>query len=94
MNTCGCDPEVTPFSHLQMPDDAEALGPSQAAGGGGEEPVGPSDQKVTCGRVAAPLRAHIGHLRQQRPHGAAQGWGRGADMGGGHDKTPNLVYLE
>lgn len=60
------------FSHLQVPDDAEALRAPQAAGGGGDQAVRPADQQVTCGGVAAALRAHICQLRQQRPHGAAQ----------------------
>lgn len=68
-------PGSTPFSHLQMPDDAEALGPVEAAGGGGEQPVGPADQQVTCGRVAAALGAHARLLRQLRADAAAQGCG-------------------
>lgn len=68
-------PGSTPFSHLQMPDDAEALGPVEAAGGGGEQPVGPADQQVTCGRVAAALGAHVRLLRQLRADAAAQGCG-------------------
>lgn len=56
-----------------MPDDAEALGPVEAAGGGGEQPVGPADQQVTCGRVAAALGAHVRLLRQLRSDAAAQG---------------------
>lgn len=57
-----------------MPDDAEALRPVQAAGGGGDQPVRPADQQVTCGGVAAPLGAHICQLREQRSDAAAQGW--------------------
>lgn len=58
-----------------MPDDAEALGPVEAAGGGGVQPVGPADQQVTCGRVAAALGAHVRLLRQLRSGAAAQGCG-------------------
>lgn len=56
-----------------MPDDAEALRPVEAAGGGGEQPVGPADQQVTCGGVAAALGADVRLLRQLRPDAAAQG---------------------
>lgn len=57
-----------------MPDDAEALRPAQAAGGGGGQPVRPADQQVTRGGVAAPLGAHVGQLREQRWDAAAQCW--------------------
>lgn len=56
-----------------MPDNAEAVRPVQAAGGGGDQPVRPADQQVTCGGVAAPLGAHICQVREQRRGAAAQG---------------------
>lgn len=65
---------LTPFSHLQMPDDAEVLRLAQAAGGGGHQPVRPADQQVTCGGVAAALGAHACQLREQRSGAAAHGW--------------------
>lgn len=64
-----------------MPDDAEALRVLQAARGGHEELVRAADQQVTCGRVAAALRAHVRVVRQLLlllgPDGPPQGWGGG-----------------
>lgn len=80
-----------------MPDYAEALRAAQAAGGGGDQPVRPADQQVTCGGVAAALGAHICQLRQQRPNGAAQGWReeRSRDKWTGmSSKRCTRVYLE
>lgn len=81
------------FSHLQVPDDAEVLRAPQAAGGGGDQPVRPADQQVTCGGVAAALRAHIGQLRQQRPHGAAQGCGEEHSRDSGPEGQVNAPIL-
>lgn len=58
-----------------MPDDAEALRLSQAAGGGDAQLVRPADQQVTCSGVAATLGANIRKLRQLRPDGTPQGCG-------------------
>lgn len=44
---------------LQVADDAVVLRPVQAAGGGGAEVDGSSNQKVSCGRVTAALRAAV-----------------------------------
>lgn len=63
-----------PFpSYLQMSHDAELLRLLQAAGGGGGEFVRTADQEVTCGWVAASLRADIPKLRHQRPDRTPQG---------------------
>lgn len=72
-----------------MPDDAEALRTLRAAGGGDGELVRAADQQVTCGRIAAALRAHIRELGQLllRPDGAAQRCGeerRGARSANTH----------
>lgn len=56
-----------------MSDDAEALRPLQAAGGGGAQLVRPADQQVAGGGIAAPFGADIRELRHQRPGGTEQG---------------------
>lgn len=65
------------FSYLQMSDNAEALRPLQATGGGGDEFVRAADQQVTCGGIAAAFRANIPKLRQQSPNGTPQGCRKG-----------------
>lgn len=52
------------FVYLQVADDAERFGSVQAAGGGRRELVGSANQKVSCCRVTATLRAQIVELRQ------------------------------
>jgi len=47
------------FPDLQMADDAVLLRPVQAAGGGGGEVDGSSNQKVSCRRVTASLSAAV-----------------------------------
>lgn len=62
-------------AHLQMSNDAEVLGPLQAAGGRGAEFVRAADQQVTCGGVAAAFRAHACKLWELCPDGTQQGCG-------------------
>lgn len=52
------------FVYLQMADDAERFGSVQSTGGGGGELVGSANQKVSCCRVTAALRAQIIELWQ------------------------------
>ena len=47
---------------LQVAHDAEGLRSAQAACGGAGQLVGPADQEVPCGRVAAALGAHVAEL--------------------------------
>lgn len=51
-------------TYLQVTDDAERLGASLSAGGGGRELVRSANQQVPCRRVAAALRAHVAELRE------------------------------
>lgn len=50
--------------YLQMADDAERFRPAHPTGGGREKLVGSANQKVSCCRVTAALRAQIIELRQ------------------------------
>lgn len=49
--------------YLQMANDAEGFGSQEPASGAGRELMGPADQQVPCGRIAAALGAHIAELR-------------------------------
>lgn len=79
-----------------MSNDAEALRPLQAAGGGGAEFVRAADQQVTCGGVAAAFGAHICKLWKLCPDGTTQGCEEEHDFSGQEKKTktsPCFVFL-
>lgn len=50
------------FLYLQVADDAERLRTLQSTGGSGHQPVGSTNQKVSCCWVTATLCADVSKL--------------------------------